>query len=337
MANVFYNRMIRKFVVGFGQLFDNITLVRYDPIDLTEDERVLVPIIYAPKERYVTRLEGDPDADKKTQVTLPRMSFELTGFHYDASRKQNTNIKHFNETTTGVKSQYMPVPYDFDFSLYIYVRNIDDATQIVEHILAYFTPDYTIKINMIPEMGIIKEVPVVIAGTTHEILYEGDYTQATRMVIWTLNFTVKGYIFGGVSNTGLITHSITNILNKIGPHDDIEFFLEVDPNGKSYKLGELVYQGFTLPTATATARVVDYHPSANSADANTHNTLVVNTINGNFITGKPIIGASSGAKYVFESYSQPPQKWVQIDVTVDPPGANVNSNWTANTIITEFP
>ena len=124
MANTFYNRIIRKLVVGFGNMFNNITLVRYNP-DNSEAERVIVPIAYADKENYVRRLQADYNLDKKVQITLPRFSFEMTGFRYDSSRKQNTNVKNFANTPTGIKSQYNPVPYNFDFKLYLYVRNID--------------------------------------------------------------------------------------------------------------------------------------------------------------------------------------------------------------------
>ena len=189
MSTPQYNRVIRKIVVGFGNLFNEINLVKYNP-DASEAERFLIPIAYATKERYVMRLEDDLDLDKKVQVALPRLSFEMTGLSYDSSRKQNTNIKNFAQTSAGVVAQYNPVPYNFDFSLYLYVRNIEDATQVLEHIIPYFTPDYTIKLNLIPEMGIVKEIPVILNRTQHEILYEGDRDQQTRMIIWTLNFTV---------------------------------------------------------------------------------------------------------------------------------------------------
>jgi len=116
MANTTYNRVIRKLVVGFGNLFDNITLVRYNP-DLSEAQRMIVPIAYAAKEMYVKRLEDDPNLDKKVQATLPKMSFEMSGLTYDATRKQNTNIKNFAQTSSGIVSQYNPVPYNFDFNL----------------------------------------------------------------------------------------------------------------------------------------------------------------------------------------------------------------------------
>ena len=207
-----YSKIIRKITTGFSELFSNITLVRYNPDD-TEQERFIVPIAHATKELYVMRLEADPDLDKIVQMTLPRLSFEMNGLTYDATRKQNTNIKNFAETPNGAISQYMQVPYNLDFSLYLYVRNIEDGTQIIEHILPYFTPDYTIKINLIPEMGMIKEIPIILNSTEYEINYEGDRNSDTRMIIWTLNFTAKAFLYRDTSNVGLIKHTTANIHN----------------------------------------------------------------------------------------------------------------------------
>ena len=209
-----YNRVIRNVTTGFSDLFSNITLVRYNPDD-TEQERFIVPIAHAAKELYVMRLQGDPDADKKVQMTLPRMSFEMTGLSYDHARKQNTNTRNFNQVSgSTINAQYNPVPYDIDYSLYIYVRNIEDGTQIIEHILPFFTPDYTIKIDLIPQMGITKEIPIILTDTNYEITYEGDSSSDTRMVIWTLNFKAKAFLYRDVSVSGLITHAITNIIDE---------------------------------------------------------------------------------------------------------------------------
>ena len=326
MSTPYYNRTIRKLVVGFGNLFNDITLVRYKP-DLTEDERFIVPIAYAAKESYVMRLEEDLDLDKKVQMTLPRLSFEMTGLSYDTSRKQNTNIKNFASTSSGVKAQYNPVPYNFDFNLYLYVRNIEDGTQVLEHIIPYFTPDYTIKLNMVPEMGIIKEVPVVLNSCVSDITYEGNREKDPRMIIWTLNFTVKGYIFGKSSTASLITNSITSIYNQISDGDVVEFSMDAASGVGTYQLGEMVYQGYTQQTSTATARVVLW----------TNNKLHLDNINGDFVSTQPIYGVNTRANYKFTSYNITPKKFVNIDTKPNPLSANATSHYTANTVITEYP
>jgi hypothetical protein len=261
------------------------------------------------------------------------MSFEMSGLTYDASRKQNTNFKQFAKTSTGVVSQYNPVPYNFDFNLYIYVRNIEDGTQLIEHILSYFTPDYTIKLNLIPEMGITKEVPIILNSSTSEIEYEGDKDASTRMIIWTLNFTVKGFIFGKISETGLIYTSITNIYNQISSGDTVVFNMANTGIG-TYQTGELVYQGYSAGTATATGKVIVW----------TNNTLHLTNINGNFISSIPVWGTISNANYNFTGYnvtSQQPVNLAEIIVVPDPVNvstANVaNGKYSYTTTITEFP
>lgn len=327
MANIFYNRIIRKLVVGFGNLFNDITLVRYNP-DFTEAQRMIVPIIYGTKEPYVFRLEEDPTLGKKVQITLPRMSFELNGFSYDASRKQNTNIKNFAKTNNGIASQYNPVPYNFDFSLYLYVRNIEDGTQIMEHILAYFTPDYTIKLNLVPEMGIVKEIPVVLNSSSQEIDSEGDFTRSTRNVIWTLNFTVKGFIFGKIDDTrGIIKEAITSIYQSISPTDSVQFTLDSASGLGTYQIGEIVYQGYSPGTAIATGKVT-YWNHINYA-------LTLTNIDGNFVNTLPIKGASSETSYTFHSVATTPHKMATVDVKVEPPTANIDDPWTTTTTITE--
>jgi len=302
MSTPYYNRTIRKLVVGFGNLFNDITLVRYNP-DLSESERFVVPIAYATKESYVMRLEEDLTLDKKVQMTLPRFSFEMTGLSYDTSRKQNTNIKNFASTSSGIKSQYNPVPYNFDFNLYLYVRNIEDGTQVLEHIIPYFTPDYTIKLNMVPEMGIIKEIPVILNTCTSDITYEGNREKDPRMIIWTLNFTVKGYIFGKSTDAKLITHTITSIYNKLTDGDVVEFTMDTNSGVGTYQIGELVYQGYTPQSSTATAKVVYW----------TNNKLHLDNINGDFISSHPIYGVNTRANYKFTSYNIAPEKYAQID------------------------
>jgi hypothetical protein len=303
MSAIQYNRSIRKLVIAFGNLFNNLTLVRYNK-NLTEQERILVPISYAPKELYVKRLETDPNLDKKTQITLPRLSFEMTGLAYDTDRKLNTNVRNFAGNASTLISQYNPVPYDFDFNLYLYVRNIEDGTQLIERILSNFTPDYTVKIDMIPEMSIVKEVPIILNSATQEIEYEGNRDSETRTIIWTLSFTIKGYIFGERTTSNVITNSIITINNKITQDDVVRFNMSANTGYGDYQFNEMVYQGYSLGTASATASVTDWN----------NNTLYLNNINGNFMSTLPIIGSRSLASYMFSSYQTPENQFVEIDL-----------------------
>lgn len=325
MSELQYHRIIRKYVLGFGSLFDKITLARYNP-DLSEQERFIIPIAYAPKELYVMRLEEDPDLNKKVQLTLPRFSFEMTGLTYDSTRKQNTNWKTFVNTPSGVQSMYNPVPYNFDFSLYLYVRNIEDGTQVMEQILPYFTPDYTIKLNLIPEMGVVKEVPVILNTTSYDIMYEGPRDSDTRTIIWTLNFTVKGFIFGKTSTAGLIKTSITNILNNADYSSQVVFNVANTGNG-IYQTGEVVYQGYSLNSAGASGTVLNWNP--------TNYQLTLNKIEGNFISSSPIIGALSHAKYNFLSYYIQPMNFATITIKPEPETANATDNYSYNIAISE--
>jgi hypothetical protein len=322
MANTTYHRIIRKLVIGFGNLFKDITLVRYTS-NTSETERFIVPIVYATKENYIQRLEADPALDKKVQITLPIMSFEMVGLNYDSARKQNTNFKSFAKTDTGVIAQYNPVPYNFDFNLYLYVRNIEDGTQIIEHILPYFTPDYTIKLNLIPEMGIVKEVPIILNSTINEIEYEGPgRSQETRLIIWTLNFTVKGFIFGKTSAAELIQTSITNILTNVNNNRAVVLNLTNDGFG-IYKIGEMVYQGYSPNTATATGRILDV----------VNNKLHLTEMSGNFVSNQNIVGMESNASYNFDSYELVDDIKSQVIVTPSPTDANVDSIYTHTTTI----
>lgn len=327
--NIIYNNIIRKIVLAFGNLFTQIPLVRYDT-NGNEHERFIVSLIYAPKEQYVHRLNDDPELDSKVQVVIPTMSYEMMGMSYDASRKQITNIKNYSQSAAGTFSQYNPVPYNFDFDLNLYARTFDDAHQIVEHILCYFTPDYTIKVNYVPSMGIIKELPVLLNSVDRDVDYEGDRDTGPRRIIFTFHFTVKGFIFGKVSNVSnkLITHTITNIYEDAGP--EALYAFNLNPSGYgSYKIGESVYQGTSLRDSTANALVVNY-------DA-LNDILYLTNMYGDFISSAPLIGSVTNAKYYFTSSSPNANNAVaKIDVTVSPAGANVNSNWTANTVITEY-
>ena len=324
-----YHRIIRKIVVAFGNVFNNISIARYDAAGV-EQEHFLVPIVYGGKEKYVSRLEGDPSLDKKVQVTLPIMSFEMTDMSYDASRKLNTNqkITHPSGSQGSALAVYNPVPFNFDFELYAYVRNIEDGAQLMEKILPYFTPDYTISVNLVPEMGIVKQLPLILNDVSHEIDYEGDYNSKVRIVIWTLRFTVKGYLYGPVSEPKIIRSSITNLLDDTSLHDK-SIVLNMTNGFGNYEQEEVVYQGYSYDTATATAKVSYWLPTAN--------TLTIKDLSGHFVTNANVIGSSTHSTWKLNSYKIQSSNLVNITITPNPSNVVLPNNYTYTTTITEFP
>ena len=189
-------------------------------------------------------------------------------------------------------------------------------------------PDYTMKLNLVPEMGIIKEVPVILNNADHEIIYEGDRNQETRMIIWTLDFTVKGFIFGKTSGPiKVIKTAITNIYNNLTPEDNVIFNM-ASPGIGNYQIGEIVYQGFSYTTSTASARVVAWNEG----------TLHLTDLKGNFVSNLPIYGVNTNASYQFYSYnvhSNAPYKYVTITNVANPNTAMANSLYTYTTYLQE--
>lgn len=224
----FYNRTIRKVVVSFGSIFNDIYVYRFRK-DGTEQQRMIVPLSYGAKEKYLTRIVSDPTLTKSIATAIPRISFNLDQITYDVSRKKQTTLQNFSyNPTTGVSSQYSPIPYNFDFSLSIYVRHTEDGTQILEQILPFFTPDFTVTVNFIDGMCQKYDMPIILNSVTNNTDYEGDM-MTTRLIMWDLTFTAKGYIWppvktgrgligqyssvGGPAGTGGYGGVITNIYN----------------------------------------------------------------------------------------------------------------------------
>jgi len=205
LGQQFYHESIRKIVVSFGTIFNDIHLVRKDNDgDITQTMKV--PLAYGPRQKFLVRLQDDPDLGKQVAVTLPRIGFEITGLNYDANRKLN-RVQQFKKvkgnTTKQLDAQYMPVPYNINFGLYILSKQSDDALQIVEQILPYFQPDYTITMNDMPDMGIKRDVPIVLTNVGYEDNYQGDFT-ARRSIIYSLDFTAKFYLYGPVTSSKVI-------------------------------------------------------------------------------------------------------------------------------------
>jgi len=185
--------------IAFGQLFNNIQIKRKDSSGSTI-QSIRVPLAYAPKEKFLTRLDQQPDLDNREfAITLPRMSFEIASIEYDASRKLN-RLQKFKKVKTSAEGKvldfnYMPVPYNISYTLNVFTATAEGGLQIIEQILPYFQPDYTVTINAIPNLDIKRDVPIILNSVNYEDSYSGDYT-TRRAVIYTLTFTAKTYLFG---------------------------------------------------------------------------------------------------------------------------------------------
>jgi len=194
-----YNEIFKKTVVGFGTLFNNIELHKKDA-NGNVVSIIKVPFSYSGKQKFLARLQQNPELNKKFEIGVPRMAFELTGISYDPSRKASP-IQLYKKTTPGsqsIKSQYLPVPYNLNFELYIFGKINDDVLQTIEQILPYFQPSFNITIDLIPEMDEKKDVPIILNNISIEDDYEGSF-ETRRALIYTLQFTAKTYVYGPVN------------------------------------------------------------------------------------------------------------------------------------------
>ena len=260
IANYFYNETTRKYVALFGTLFNQLKIERKDNAgNLVQS--MIVPISYAPFQKVLARVAQDPDLlNSRTQsIRLPRMSFEITSLLYDPVRKVNstTKIRKSSAESSGSRAfQYAPVPYNIDFSLYIMTKYQEDATKIMEQILPFFTPDWTPSVKMIADMDPL-DIPIILNSITTEDLYEGDF-ETRQSILYTLNFTLKGYYFGPEKKKKIIKFIdigvATGTLANTAPEERITIQPGLDSNGDPvYELGE---------TATATAEITSGQVSA---------------------------------------------------------------------------
>lgn len=203
---------LRKYIIVFGTLFNDIYINRTNSSgEITQTLKV--PLTYGPKDKVLARLEQNPTMSNQIGIVLPRISFEMTSMEYDPTRKLNTLNKLTKQSSNAgtddeVAYQYQPVPYDMQFEMNILVKNSEDGTRIVEQIVPYFTPDFTVSVNLMPEVDGPRDVPVILNSITHEDSYEGSFTER-RAVIWTLTFTLKGWLYGPTKKSKLIKYAET--------------------------------------------------------------------------------------------------------------------------------
>ena len=206
LGTYYYHEIMRKTIVAFGTLFNQI-YIRHDDRSGNTYSDLKVPLAYGPSQKFLARLEQQEDLNKPVQITLPRMSFEMNNIQYDSTRKVGITqtFKAVDKSTSAVKKVFMPVPYNVGFELNILTKLNDDALQIVEQILPYFQPSFNITIDLIDSIGEKRDVPIVLDSISFQDDYEGDFS-TRRALIYTLRFTAKTYLFGPVadSSDGLI-------------------------------------------------------------------------------------------------------------------------------------
>jgi len=208
----FYFNLIRKYVILVGTLFNNIRITKNDK-NGTQISLIKVPVTYAPKDKMLARVIQDPGIDRQTATApLPLISFEMGKMEYDGSRKLptiNKVVVKDSSSPSKLKYQYNPVPYNINFQVYIYAKNAEDGTKIIEQILPYFTPDWTTTVNLIPEVEVTMDIPVILNNISYADTYDKEF-QKRRAIIWTLDLTLKGYIYGPVRKSGIIKFVDTN-------------------------------------------------------------------------------------------------------------------------------
>lgn len=306
---------MRKYVVYFGTLFNDIQVQRKN--SNSEVEQVLkVPLMYGPKAKFLARLRGDPELTRSTAITLPRISFEVTSFAYDGTRKLQTTNKIVQKDADGVATvQYVPVPYDLYFQMTIYSKNADDMLQIVEQIIPHFKPDYTATLNLLPNVEWKVDVPIELQSVLVEDTYEGSFEQP-RILQYTLLFNMKAVFFGPTRQGGLIKKAIVNLSTSVkGRRSE----LNINSNIGSFDILEVVQQN--LPNGN-TAFGILY--KANST------VLTLHSVQGNFVANTPIIGQSSNA--IATVISTKEQSTVNERITVRP-ALTANGQPTTNTAI----
>ena len=204
LGTYFYHEILRKTVIGFGTLFNNIN-IRHKDASGTTFSALKVPLAYGPMQKFLARIQQQPELDRETAITLPRLSFEMQGLQYDPTRKTGIAQTFLTKNGTNAKKVYMPVPYNIGFELSIMAKLSDDALQILEQILPYFQPSFNITVNLISSIGEKKDIPIVLESINYSDQYEGGF-ESRRTIIYTLSFTAKTYLFGPVADNpeGLI-------------------------------------------------------------------------------------------------------------------------------------
>lgn len=257
----FYHQSIRRYVIMFGNMFNDLVVRRYDAAG-TNIGAIAVPLSYAPKEKFLARITQDPGLDRQVAIQLPIMSFEMTTLNYDGTRRLNAHNRNIKVTTDEDKLDfnYAPVPYDLQFNLYAYVRNADDGAQILEQIVPYFGPEWTNSVRIIPQTNVTQDIPTILNTVSIEDAYEGDF-ETRRALIYTFDFTVKAYFYGPVRRQGIIKRS------------QIDFGIVSSNTGNKITLEDVAQTGRSSRIVIQPGLLANGSPTTNSAASIPYNQI----------------------------------------------------------------
>lgn len=237
----FYHQHIKRAIIAFGMIFNNININRVDGSDITQ-QVIRVPLAYSTKQKFLSRIRAVPDADSRGEVAinLPRMGFEINTIDYDSTRKISPIQKNkaTNNNALSVTRAYVSTPYNMSLSLYVFAKNQEDGLQIIEQILPFFNPDFNVTVNELPELQIKRDIKITLDGIDYADMYEGPYAERQN-IMWTLNFTMRLNFFGFVSNEAIIREAIAKTYD--------------DTDGANIRTYSQITASVTNTTATATA------------------------------------------------------------------------------------
>ena len=232
LGTYFYHEVIRKTIIGFGTLFNNMVVKHQDANGTIVDEK-RVPLAYGPAAKFIARLEQQPDLNKMVAITLPRMSFEMTSIAYDSSRKAGITQTFKAVDGNKLKKVFMPVPYNIGFELSLLTKLNDDALQVVEQILPFFQPSFSITVDLVSSIGEKRDIPITLTNVTFQDDYEGDFS-TRRALIYTFQFTAKTYLYGPIAENpeGLIKKVIVDqyaSVDTVNAKREMRYTVEPDP------------------------------------------------------------------------------------------------------------
>lgn len=272
----YYHEHTRRAVAVFGTLFNDLVIVKRD------GATVKVPLSYGPREKFLARIKNEQFLeDPKLAIKLPRMSFEITDLSYDESTRLTRGTKYSipGSTVRDRKSMFYPSTYRLSFELSIIARHTDDALQILEQILPYFQPEYTVTVNEV-DNNFKSDMPFTLTGVSLSDDYEGDFT-SRRSLIYTLSFETRIKYYGPLSaDESIIRSTKVNISDR-----------DMTSSGEPYSSQRITITPESAGPDDSYTFDVTYDPIVYEAADITYSSIV----NGPIANGETIIGQTSGA------------------------------------------